>query len=61
MRSEFSDVFDVAHFKAVLRHDIPIISTLPPRHMRRQFKQVTPPVSSPTQWFVDNLAEVVSA
>ncbi|KAF5195287.1 O-fucosyltransferase family protein, partial [Thalictrum thalictroides] len=33
---EFSDIFDVGHFKNILKDDVHVVSTLPASHLRRR-------------------------
>ena len=49
--SEFSDIFDLAHFKRVLDHDVRILSSLPSTHiMTRPAEENRTPLHVSPQW-----------
>ncbi|XP_052179346.1 O-fucosyltransferase 20-like [Diospyros lotus] len=49
--SEFSDIFDLDHFKAVLASDVRIVSSLPSTHlMSRPVEERMMPVNATPQW-----------
>ncbi|MCO5578145.1 hypothetical protein L7F22_031983 [Adiantum nelumboides] len=50
--SEFSDIFDVDHFKKSLRDDVLIVSSLPSTHvMTRLVQERSTPLHATPQWF----------
>ncbi|KAG4134600.1 hypothetical protein ERO13_D08G167200v2 [Gossypium hirsutum] len=49
--SEFSDIFDLAHFKSVLANDVRIVSSLPSTHvMTRPVEEKRTPLHVSPQW-----------
>ncbi|MCO5575901.1 hypothetical protein L7F22_029708 [Adiantum nelumboides] len=50
--SEFSDIFDVDHFKKSLRDDVLVVSSLPSTHvMTRPVQERSTPLHATPQWF----------
>lgn len=49
--SEFSDIFDLEHFKKVLANDVRIVSSLPSTHIRtRPVEESRTPLHVSPQW-----------
>lgn len=49
--SEFSDIFDLEHFKSVLANDVRIVSSLPSTHiMTRPVEEKRTPLHVSPQW-----------
>ncbi|CAI0428014.1 unnamed protein product [Linum tenue] len=49
--SEFSDIFDLEHFKAVLANDVRVVSSLPSTHiMTRPVEEKRTPLHASPQW-----------
>ena len=49
--SEFSDIFDLDHFKRVLANDVRIVSSLPSTHiMTRPVEESRTPLHASSQW-----------
>lgn len=49
--SEFSDIFDLEHFKKVLANDVRIVSSLPSTHiMTRPVEEKRTPLHVSPQW-----------
>lgn len=50
-RSEFSDIFDLEHFKRVLAHDVRVVSSLPSTHlMSRPVEEKRTPLHVSPRW-----------
>ncbi|XP_020244885.1 uncharacterized protein At1g04910-like isoform X1 [Asparagus officinalis] len=53
--SEFSDIFDETHFKEVLKNDVVIVSSLPPRKLnRRRVRAPVMPFHADEDWIIQN-------
>eukprot|EP00250_Pteridium_aquilinum_P023931 c2796_g1_i2 orf=495-2288(-) len=51
-QSEFSDIFDVEHFKKALKDDVLVVSSLPSTHvMTRPVQERSTPMYASPQWF----------
>lgn len=49
--SEFSDIFDLEHFKSVLADDVHVVSSLPSTHlMTRPVEEKSPPHQVSPSW-----------
>lgn len=48
--SEFSDIFDVEHFKRVLANDVRIVSALPSTHLMTRPVEGSPPLHVSPKW-----------
>jgi hypothetical protein len=48
--SEFSDIFDLEHFKRVLADDVRIVSSLPSTHVMTRPVEGSPPLHVTPQW-----------
>ncbi|KAB1224770.1 hypothetical protein CJ030_MR1G028620 [Morella rubra] len=48
--SEFSDIFDLEHFKKVLANDVRVVSSLPSTHLMRKPVEGTLPLSVSPRW-----------
>ncbi|KAJ3694904.1 hypothetical protein LUZ60_000281 [Juncus effusus] len=56
--SEFGDIFDISHFKATLKHDLKVVSSLPATHlMRRRIKAPAMPFNAGEEWVRTNYGE----
>lgn len=54
-KSEFSDIFDVEHFKRALKDDVVVVSSLPSTHiMTRPVQEKSTPLHASPQWFRSN-------
>ncbi|KAJ7949110.1 O-fucosyltransferase family protein [Quillaja saponaria] len=48
--SEFSDIFDLEHFKSVLANDVRVVSSLPSTHIMKRPVERTPPLHVTPRW-----------
>lgn len=58
--SEFSDIFDETHFKEVLKNDVVIVSSLPPKMLkRRRVRGLVMPFNANEDWVQENYGDKV--